>query len=310
MIDVEAESQAMGERSAELAERLRSLVPEVNRDEIREVQAESRRLAAEATRARDQIAEMVRKGQPLPAGVTVGLQPPIRKVPSGGRDRKAYETLQGRPVISPELLEYWCHRRDVVGPAIVRAHETAALDLPPAAALLACARGHLASLRTRGAFVAEGGLDLEVALKAVDAVRGQLIEGVSEGQAVTTEATGRLESLAGQLASVKVASSGVEVSDVWLAGRIAGALGIDVIGDLTNPLGGVQPPAPTPVTGKPAAQVKGRSAAEHDVLLRDTLMRVRAEAAEAHTEQPEPAVWQSPNAIQLRRGIGSIYGMS
>jgi hypothetical protein len=295
----------MRERSLELAGMLESQIPVVDKTGIREARAESSRLAGEARRARDQVAEAVRKGLPLPPGCTLGVQPPIRKVPSEPGDRRAYDTLQGRPVISEETLEHWRYRRDVVAAAVEGCYRRAAEQMPQATALTAAAKGHLAVLAQRDSYRAEAGEALEVALRALEDVAGVLRGGIVEAQEIANEASAELDRLRAEVATARVAASGVDLglNDRWIAGRVAGALGIELIGDLANPLGAPAGPATTPVTGRPArGEVRGRSAAEVGLLVRETLLQARADA------EPD-GVPATPHGVFHIHGGGSILGV-
>jgi hypothetical protein len=260
-IDVEAESRALSERSTELARMLEAAIPVVDKSAIREALAESRRLALVARKARDDVAQLVRRGQSLPVGCVLGVQPPIRRVPSGAGDRRAYDVLQGRAVVTPELVDYWIHRRDVVGPAIVSAYQSAAEALTPLPPLLAAARGHIALLRQRQSFPAENGEVVLAALAHCDAARGELLAGVNDGEQISTEAVARLEILRGEGAAAKIQGHGADWVTPWVAGKIASALELDVV-DVNAPLGASPPARVSPVATRSRSTSSWRAAVE------------------------------------------------
>jgi hypothetical protein len=250
-IDVERESQALAKRSFELAEMLEAAVPVVDRSPIKAALAESSRLAKEAHEARDQVTVRVAAG--LDPGCLIGPPLPIRKVPSTPDGRDPDPVIKGRAVITPELVAYWVHRRDVVGPSIVSASERAAEALPTAPALTAAARGHLAVLRERANFGDEGGSTLDAALQRFDNARGTLVAGRNEGAWITSSAVERLELLQGEEAAGLLRGRGADLDSVqpWLAGRIVATLAEDVLIDMKTmkPLAGSElPPSPQPVT--------------------------------------------------------------
>ncbi|HEY2304190.1 MAG TPA: hypothetical protein VGH66_19980 [Acidimicrobiales bacterium] len=255
MINPEAESKAIKARSIELVHMLDECVPTVDRTPIRDAQAEARRLAGEAKRARDAVVEKVRRGQD--PGVPLGLKPPIRKVHTDGRGRDLDGVLLGRAVISKEIIRHWEFRRDVLAGAIISVHQDAAEKLPTAAPLLAAARGHLAELADRHSFKDEAGAELEAALKRFEDTRGILAEGINEGQHVADDAAAHLEGLAGEIAAAKMAERGVDTVSPFVAGRLAAAMGdvVDLID--ASPRVNYGETAPTPVAGQPAAGATG-----------------------------------------------------
>jgi hypothetical protein len=249
----------MKERSLELVRMIDECIPTVDRGPIREAQAESRRLAGEAKRARDAVVEKVRRGED--PQVPLGLRPPIRRVKTDGRGRDLDGVLLGRAAVTPQLVKHWEFRRDVLAGAIISVHSDAAANLPQATALLSAARGQLAFLRDRQSFRDEAGLELEVALKRFEDTRLTLIEGINEGHQVASQAAARLEGLAGEIAAAKMAERGVDVISPILAGRVAAAMG-DVV-DLIDSSPRVN--YSEPVTGKPAASndVRNRSVSSY-----------------------------------------------
>jgi hypothetical protein len=246
-IDIEQESRALLERSRELATMLENAIPTVDKTQIREALAESKRLGTEARKARDTVVERVRKGRD--PGVTLGPVAPIRKVPSDRQEAAVYEVTKGRAILTAELVAYWAFQRDVVGPAIVSAYEAAAEQLPLDQTLLATVAGHLALLRQRGIFVDEGREELDTARRHFDACRGRLQEGVNDGRLVSDRAGEVLENLQGEATAAKMQGQGVDFLSPWLAGKVAALLGHEII-DAKSPLGPPKQPAPHPVAGR------------------------------------------------------------
>lgn len=299
-IDPEGESQALAQRSAEIAEALQSLIVEVDRSGIREAQAEAARLGSLAHEAKARVAEALRRGKPLPLGTSLGAVPPIRRVPRAGRDLAVYDTTAGRSVISSELVELWRYRRDVLGPAITAAYEQAARSLAQVPAVEAAARQHLNTLRIRQNFVAEGGPAVEAALAAHQAQRGRMAEGLSEGQAVSVEAENRLAALGAERATAALEGRGVPSHDAWIAAKTAGYLGTELL-DVSNPLGAPAGPAPTPVAGR---QPSPRRSASDELRVRSVVRATLAEGA------PVPEEYSAPEGGPvLTRGGGAILGI-
>lgn len=234
MIDPQAESQALAERSLELAEMLDRALPVVDQGPIRTALAESRRLGLEAKHARDDVARRVAAGgEP---GCPVGPQPPIRRVPSTRTGQDPDPIMRGRAVVTPELVDYWIHRRDHVGPAIVAAHQDAAAGLAELRPLLAACRGHLSMLRPRGEDEAEGGPVLRAAVAHFTDLRAALASGINDGQSVVSEAADRLGILRGEATAGKLGDQGIDWVQPWVAGRVAAVLQLDGPIDVTAPL--------------------------------------------------------------------------
>jgi hypothetical protein len=243
MIDLEGESRAIRERSLELAGLLEAGIPTVDRRPIAPLRAESARLATEANRAREAVAERVR--QRLDPGAVMGPIPPIRRLPTG-KDTDA--TLRGRTVVTDELVSYWRHRRDQLGPGIVGCYEAASLPRLPAVTL-AAVEGHLALLRSRGDHVDEGASTLQGALTRYQSVPEQLAIGTAEGQAVIAEAEARLSSLLSEEMAIRTGQGTSWES--WAAGRLAAfqADPLDLPAEVPappetfHPVGRAEPPA-------------------------------------------------------------------
>jgi hypothetical protein len=180
-------------------------------------------------------------------------------VPSGAGDRRAYDVLQGRAVVTPELVDYWVHRRDTVGPVVVAAYRAAAQS-PPSPALLAAARGHMSHLRQRGS-KGENGAVVATALAHCDAARGELISGVNDGEQISTEAVARLEILRGEGAAAKIQGHGADWVTPWVAAKIASALDLDVV-DVNAPLPTSPPARVSPVATRSRSTGSWRAAVE------------------------------------------------
>jgi hypothetical protein len=206
VIDPEAESEILRQRSLELAEMLDAGHPVAERPEA--VWAESRRLGLVATQARREVATRVANGKDPGTGVTVGRQPPIRRVKT---DRRGHDLdpLHGRAAITPELVRFWEHRRDVVFPAVETSWRQAVEDRPYRDALVCAARGHLAVLGQRRS-TSEGAARLAGALRAYDTAFENVRQAVLDSQAIATEATGRLAVLDRERAAVLVGEDNVK----------------------------------------------------------------------------------------------------
>jgi hypothetical protein len=190
VIDPENESRALKERSAELAQMLDGGHPVVESPSA--VLAESRRLGVVAHQARKVVAVKVAAG--LDPGCPIGKPPAVRQVETDqwGRD---LDPLHGRAVISPELVAYWTHRRDVVAPAVEAQYREAAERTPYREALVAAAQGHISLLRERRSMLSEGGLELEAALAQYESAYVNLRQAAADSQSIATAAIDRLDSL-------------------------------------------------------------------------------------------------------------------
>jgi hypothetical protein len=216
MLDPEAESAALKERSHQLIELLDDAHPVLDRSELDEVLAESRRLGDAARRARREAAtKFVTDGD---AGVPVGPAPVVRRVQTNrhGRDR---DVFHGRSVVTDQLLEYWRHRKDVVFPATERMHRAAVEDRPYNQALVSAAHGHVSVLQGRRSVLSEAGDLLEAALKAYDDSYANVRMAALDSQQIANEAQTRLDSLKREAASALVGGDEVK-------GFIANTLGV------------------------------------------------------------------------------------
>jgi hypothetical protein len=255
MIDVEQESAAVRERSADLAAQLDAALVTVDRSGIREVLAESKRLHGDALAARDRVSQRLAKGQP--AGVPLGPAGPIRRVSTDQLGRDLDPHLKGRLAVTPELAAYWVHRRDVVAGAFRAAFVEAGERFAQSPSLAAAARGHLALVRSRGTFVAEGGDILEAALNRHQDVGPTIRLGVIEADDISARAEAALAELAtAPLAAAVEAEHGPTAAlstQQWLNTRWARAVRDenDVIDVMTG-----EPVGVTPVEVKPVASRK------------------------------------------------------
>jgi hypothetical protein len=163
MIDTEAESRALLERSQDLAAQLEAATPAVHDTGIREALAESQRLGDAAEAARAEVEGRLVAGKP--PGCPLGPFGAIRRVRTLPNGRDAEPGLRGRTPITPELVGYHEHRRDVVTAAYRTAYTEAAEQLERRPTLIAAARGHITELRRRETYVTEGGQELETALR-------------------------------------------------------------------------------------------------------------------------------------------------
>jgi hypothetical protein len=192
MIDPEAESAAVRERSAELAGLL-AVLPVVERASPA-VLAERRRLARATHEARRTAAAKVAAGLPAGAGVVVGAQPPVRRVVTDwkGVDR---DPFHGSPCVTPELVAFFEHQRDHVAAEVAGQYRRAAEATPYREALVAAARQHVEVLRGRRTMLSEGGSEVEAALTAYEQAYVNLREAAIDAQFVAGEAQQRLDTL-------------------------------------------------------------------------------------------------------------------
>jgi hypothetical protein len=204
VIEPEAESQALKQRSLELAELLDAGHPVPESPAA--VLAESRRLGAAAHQARRAVAVKVAAG--LDPGCPVGRPPAVRRVRTDQRGRDL-DPLHGRAVISAEIVAYWEHRRDVVAPAVEASYRQAAEKTPYRPALVAAARGHIAVLGQRQSNT-EGGAELNAALQRYDVAYTALREAALDTQQIAVEAEDRLASLRREEASIHLGGNQVK----------------------------------------------------------------------------------------------------
>jgi hypothetical protein len=198
-VDPEAESQAMAERSLELAGLLDAGHPVVKGTPA--VLAESARLGRAAHRARLEVAAKVAAG--ADPGCPVGNEPPVRRVRTDNRGRDL-DPLGGRAAVTPELIAFWEYRRDVVFPAVEAMYRRAAEETPYRPALVAAAKGHLGVLRERWSMLSEGGVELEAAVESYDSAFVVLRQNANDCQMIATEAENRLVALRKEAAALLV----------------------------------------------------------------------------------------------------------
>jgi hypothetical protein len=214
MIDPEAESAALTERSVELAGLLAAGEPIVERASPA-VWAERRRLAAASHEARRTAAAKVAAG--MDPGCVVGRQPPIRRVKTDWKGRDL-DPFHGASVITAEVVAFWEHQRDVVAAEVEAQYRRAAEKRPYRPALAAAARGHLGVLRERQTMQSEGGAELEGALARYDGAFMNLRQGALAAQEISGEAITRL-------ASLRRIAAQAELGDDDEEGFIANAIG-------------------------------------------------------------------------------------
>jgi hypothetical protein len=225
-IDVEAEAQQYRQRSAELAGMLDAGVPTVDKSGIRQALAESKRLEGEVADARAEVSKRLARG--APAGCPVGPHLPIRPVVTDFRGVDLDPQLRGRTPVTPQLLQFWQHRKDVVADAIRTAYTEAGERLNTQPALLAACRGHVAELRQRGAFVDEGGGQLLAALQRHQDAAELLRSGPQEADEVegkAREALERLRSLP-MLAEMEAEQGPMALASInsWVIARVSAAI--------------------------------------------------------------------------------------
>jgi hypothetical protein len=190
-INLERESELLKQRSLELAQLLDAGHPAL--EPIAAVWAERKKLAAATHQARRDAAARVAAGADTP-GVTVGHAAPIRRTKTDWRGVDT-DPFHGSPVVTPQLIAYWEHQRDVVSPAIEAQYRRAATDRPYQPALVAAARGHLGVLRERRTMLSEDGTKLEASLAAYDQAYERLRVGALDSQSIRGEAMTRLAAL-------------------------------------------------------------------------------------------------------------------
>jgi hypothetical protein len=167
-VDAVRESEEVAARSCQLTKLLNEVTVVLDRSRVDQEEARSRELLAEVSSARRRVVEAVRRGEDPGTGVVLGVVEPIRKVPSDRAGYDAYMTLNGRDVLSDELVEYWRHRRDALAPAVRAMYVQAAESAVSTAPLRASAREHLARLRSRETMADEGGEALLGALNGLE----------------------------------------------------------------------------------------------------------------------------------------------
>jgi hypothetical protein len=240
MIDVEAESQELRDRSLELVELLKDVPvlgpppPELD---------ESRRLGRAAHQARQRVAERVARGQD--PGCPLGPPAPIRRVRTDPRTGRDLDPLRGRQAVTGELLQFWTYRQDVVAAAVADWYTRAAEETPFSEPLVCASRGHLAVLEGRRS-ASEGGSELSQALKAyVDCFEGLRSNGL-DSQQIANEAAGRLASLRRIVAQLEVGDDQLKPLIAAAASTVAD---LPVDPESLTPLiaVGATPPA-TPIT--------------------------------------------------------------
>jgi hypothetical protein len=253
-IDVEAESEALRQRSAELVEMLDAALVTVDRTGIREVLAESKQLHTEALAARDRVSQRLAKGQP--AGVPLGPAGSIRKVRTDAWGHDLDPHLKGRLACTPELAAYWVHRRDVVAGAFRAAFVEAGERFAQNPSLVAAATGHLGLVRSRGTFMAEGGDTLEAALNRHQDVGPTIRSGVIEADGISARAEAALSELATAPLAAAVEKEHGPVAQLstaqWVNSRWARAVGDEnaVLDVMTGEPVGVTPVEVKPVAGR------------------------------------------------------------
>jgi hypothetical protein len=247
VIDLEslvAESESLSQRSSDLAGLLDAGHPTVVPPA--EVLGESRRLGAVAAAARKQVASRVAAGVTPGAGVTVGRQPPVRRVQTDRRGRDL-DPLHGRTVITPELVAYWEHRRDAVASAVEGSYREAAERTPYSEALVAACRGHLAVLEGRQSRNEAGGL--VAAVRAYDDAYVALRQSAVDAQQIANQAQARLDSLEREKANAVV---GADELKGFIAAALSTITDLPVDPESTLPLVDAATPAaaaPTRVAG-------------------------------------------------------------
>ena len=225
LLDVEAESAALKARSAQLVVLLDASTPVLDPSPIREVRAQANRLARLAHAARLIVAAKLASGDD--PGVAVGHQPPIRRVGNGRSDPDPI--LKGRAAITPELLAYWEHQRDVVARVTEDTYRQAILDSPHQPALVAAAHGHLGVLglrQSRG----EGDQELWAALKAYEGAYASLRKAPSPVRTSPTPRWPGSTNLRKIAAAALVGDDGTSVVTNFIASAIASVLPDEVVG--------------------------------------------------------------------------------
>jgi hypothetical protein len=229
MIDPEAESEALRQRSHELVQLLDAGHPVVVQN--RAVLGESRRLATESQRARREVAARVAAG--LDPGCVVGREPPIRHVKTDRQGRDV-DPFHGSAVVTDALIRYWEHRRDTVAPAVEDAYRQAAIEKPYREALVAAARGQISLLRERQMMLSEGGVQLETAVAHYDEAFLSARQAALDAQAIAGEAIERLASLRREEAAAVLGDSDNVTG--FIASAIASATDVPIAIDAKTDL--------------------------------------------------------------------------
>jgi hypothetical protein len=191
MVDPEAESAALKERSAELVQLLDASHPLVAG--IPALWAERRARAAVTHQARQDAAAKDAAGIDNP-GVTIGARPALRRVRTDWRGNDL-DPFHGAACITPQLTAFWEWTRDVFGPAYGDQYLEAAQRTPYRPALVSCARAHVALLQQRASMLSENGVEVETALARYDQAYENLRQGPLDAQAIVGEAVERLAAL-------------------------------------------------------------------------------------------------------------------
>ncbi len=233
MIDVEAESEVLRERSLGLARLLDEGHPVV--ESPADVWSESRRLGQLAHQARRIVATRIALGQDPGAGVTVGRQPPVRRVHTDARTNRDVDPLGGRSAITPELIRFWQHKRDEVADAVEAQFRQAAEAMPYRPTLVAAAHGHLEVLRQRRSMLSEGGDQLEASLRSYDDAHVALRQAANhDPAAIRNEAIDRLTSLEREKASALLGDR--DRVEPLIAAALASVSGAPIDVDTLTPL--------------------------------------------------------------------------
>jgi hypothetical protein len=214
---LEAESEALKQRSLELVELLDAGHPVLDRTQLRAVLVESKRLAGETHRARRDVAARVAAG--LDPGCPIGRAPAIRRVKTDWRGRDE-DPLGGRAVVTDALLEFWRYRRDVVFPAVEAMFRAACESTPYRLALVASARGHVALLQGRCTMQTEAGDLLEAALGTYDVAYANLRQSVVDATEIAAVAQERLDALRREVASLDLGDDTTTVTN-FLANTVS-----------------------------------------------------------------------------------------
>jgi hypothetical protein len=216
VIDVEHESQLVRERSAELAGQLDAAAAVVTVDHapIEEALAQSRRLAGAASAARAEVSRRLAAGNP--AGVPLGPYRPIRRVRTlpDGRDPDPH--LQGRLAVTEELVAYHRHRYEVAA-AQRNAYAAAAAQFDGRPALVAAARQQISVLRQRQSFAAEGGDQLDAALRRFLDIAGHLRQAMLEADEISGAASAALDQMRAAPLQAAMEEAGGPMADLGLA---------------------------------------------------------------------------------------------
>jgi hypothetical protein len=195
----------MNERSIALTELLDGNHPVV--EPATAELAESRRLGQLAHQARRQAAVKVALGQD--PGCPVGRPPAVRRVKTDWKGNDL-DALHGRAAITPQLITYWTHRKDVVAPAVEASYREALAARPYRTVLVSACHGHLGLLRERHSMLVEGGAELEAALRAYDTVYENLRHAAIDTQQIAVEAENRLANLRREQAALLVPDTQVK----------------------------------------------------------------------------------------------------